>query len=162
MLQGIGILHFTKARRKFCIQVSRYCIFYVYTFNWILRVHYYNEIFLYFCKSFQNSKNSAKQTVPAAFRNIHRYEDEILHRHRTGSFGFRPRFPEEVLQIAPRQQFQDDEARVLVEAHPDEVDYVRVVELRHYQGFHQEVHFCLVCGHFREGLHCNWHLYRVA
>lgn len=58
--------------------------------------------------------------------------------------GFRTRLSEERLQVAAGQQLEDDEARMLIETDADEVHDVGVMEFRHDDRLHEEVHLGLV------------------
>ncbi len=50
---------------------------------------------------------------------------------------------------------------MLVEADPDEVDNVAVVELAHDERLHEEVHLGLVGAQLRQRLHGHRHVHRV-
>jgi hypothetical protein len=85
---------------------------------------------------------------------------------KNGAHGFGSGVSEENFEIASRQQLEDDEARVVVEAHAYEVHDVGVVELAHDQRLHQEVHLRLTGRQFRQRLRqseiCNPELAKVC
>lgn len=61
-------------------------------------------------------------------------------------------FSEEGLQVPASEQLEDDETGMLVEADPDEVDDIGVMEFGHDDGLHEKVHFRLIGRYFRESL----------
>ena len=68
-------------------------------------------------------------------------------RERLGcAYRFRSGVSEECLEVSPGQQLEDNETRVFVEADPDEMNDVGVVELAHDERLHQKVHLGLLHG----------------
>jgi len=82
--------------------------------------------------------------IAAALGHINSSVEEISHSKGTWFVRLGARVPEESLEVPASQKLQDYKSWVLLEANSDELDDVGMLELAHYQGFHQEVHLSLV------------------
>lgn len=100
--------------------------------------------------------------VPAPLGHVQRTEDQVLHVERRRTFRFVSAFAQEVLQVTARQQFEDNEPRMPVEADANQVHNVRMVELGHDGGFHQEIRLSLPSRQFRQSFDGHRHLHSVA